>query len=303
MPSTWPTVCGGIYSLCGVGARQSPIDINTSAVVKDPIMALTPLDLTYGTVRYTHVVHLGTTIFVEPAANNTIQGGPLPANASFNLQELHFHAPGEHRINGAASGAEVHFVHRDSNNETAIVVVRVQEGESNPWFDVILQVRNDDNTMLVDLNPLRLFPSDVLTSQSHLTLYTEYYYYNGSLTTPPCTEGVRWIVLAEPVFASLAQIQSLVHWEGIHNRPIQPYQGTVYRPYLEHPPVTIPIRPPQEDIRYLGTVIGISFLLGLLFFFGTIGIAILALYIRDGVKSRSFYDTQEFEMRNAQHWT
>jgi len=296
MPSTWPTVCGGIYALCGDGSHQSPIDVDTSLVVNSPDLAEHPLELHYNEVYHTLVVNLGTTIHVDVGNNNTVSGGPLPRDESLVLTQFHFHAPGEHRINGVPSSAEVHLVHRSlKSNLTAVVVVRVQTGTANPWFDQIFMVRQlpVGSNATIDINPLQLFPSSVLYSPTH-AIHTNYYYYNGSLTTPPCTEGVQWMILADPIFASVDQIFSLERWEGINNRPIQPFNGTVYKPhYTANPPTT----QSPEDIKHMGMIIGVSFLLGLLSFFTIIAIAVLSLHLRDLHDKRDFYGAQQFELK------
>lgn len=259
-------------------------------------LAASPLVLQYQQVYHTEVVNLGTSIHVEIGHDNNISGGPLPSHHIFSLRQFHFHAPGEHRINGAQSSAEVHLVHKDkSNTTTSVLVVSVMTGTNNPWFDQIFTVRDlpvGHNTT-IDINPLKLFPETVV-KDGHMMTHSSYYSYNGSLTTPPCTEGVYWIVLADPIYASVDQIDNLQRWEGINNRPIQAYNGTVYRPSYV---VNVPSPVAEQDIRHMGMVIGVSFLLGLISFFGIIGLAILALHIRDKRDQRDFYGAQQFELQ------
>lgn len=296
MPSTWATDCGGIWALCGSGTHQSPIDIDTSTVVPSEELNDVPLIVQYQQVYHSSVVNLGTTIHVNMGTHNNISGGPLPTSDVLILKQFHFHAPGEHRINGAQSSAEVHLVHETSDGLVrAVLVVRVMTGTTNHWFDSILAVRNlpvGANTT-IDINPLQLFPSSLVEKDGHLMTHSNYYSYNGSLTTPPCTEGVYWIVLADPIYASTDQIDSLERWEGINNRPIQVYNGTVYRPGIT---INTPASE-SEDIRYMGMVIGVSFLLGLVSFFGIIAIAIVALHFRDVHDKRDFYGAQQFELQ------
>lgn len=297
LPSTWPTVCDGQWKLCGDGTRQSPIDIDTSLVVNDQELARNPLELKYSEVYHTKVVNLGTTIHVDVGSNNTVQGGPLKSEV-LTLNQLHFHAPGEHRINGAQSAAEVHMVHQNNvTNHTVVIVVRVQVGTANDWFDQVFRVRDlpVGNATTIDINPLQLFPESVLETPHHL-IHQNYYYYVGSLTTPPCTEGISWIIFVDPIYANQDQINSLERWEGINNRPIQTsYNGTVYKPHYSITTPT-PTTDKEEDIRYMGMVIGVSFLLGLLAFFAIVGTAVLALHLRDTHSKRDFYGAQQFEM-------
>lgn len=297
MPSSWATDCGGEWALCGSGTHQSPIDIDTSTVVASEELATNPLILQYQEVYHTRVVNLGTTIHVDVGSyNNNITGGPLPASETLVLNQFHFHAPGEHRLNGAQSSAEVHLVHQSSSGARAVLVVRVMIGTANPWFDQIFAVRNlavGANTT-IDINPLQLFPTTLVEADGHLMTHSNYYSYNGSLTTPPCTEGVYWIVLGDVIYASTDQIDNLERWEGINNRPIQVYNGTVYRPSTT---VNAPAATSKEDIRYMGMVIGVSFLLGLVAFAGIILIAILALHLRDTHDKRDFYGAQQFELQ------
>lgn len=291
MPSTWPTVCGGIYSLCGSGKHQSPIDIDTSLVQSSIELADLPLVLHYEEVYHTKVVNMGTTIHVEHGLNNTLTGGPLLPHR-LTLKQLQFHAPGEHRINGAQSAAEVHLIH-SSEHKQAVVVVKVQPGTANPWFDQVFTVKDlpMGSNGTIDINPLQLFPEAVLNSPNQLQ-HSSYYYYNGSLTSPPCTENVAWLIFIDPIYASQDQIEMLKNWEGMFNRPIQTsHNSTVYRPHYS---IIVPAE--VEDIRYMGMVISVSFLIGLGAFFGIIGIAILALHLRDTNDKRDFYGAQKFEL-------
>lgn len=282
--------------MCGDGARQSPINIDTSLVVSNEDLTASPLIMNYHEVYHTEVQNVGSSIHVDIGVNNTLVGGPLPAGETIELTQIHFHAPGEHQINAMASDAEVHLVHKSTtSNFSAVLVVRVLSGAQNAWFDNIFTIRNlapGTNTTL-NINPLQLFPKSLLLNDYTMS-HANYYYYIGSLTTPPCTEGVAWFVLIDPIFASASQITSLEQWEGINNRPIQPYNGTIYRPKL----VETPSGKEQEleDIRHMGMLIGVSFLVGLSSFFGILAIAIFALYVRDNRTKREFINSQNFEM-------
>jgi carbonic anhydrase len=187
------------------GRNQSPIDLNTFIDAD-----LEPIKFTYS--MGSEVINNGHTIKVSSDS-----GGRLEVDGkSFRLLQYHFHAPSENHINGESFAIEAHLVHADDKGNLAVVAVMFEEGEENPTLSHVWQVMprrvGDKKSLSASVQPYKLLPSD-----------RSYYRFNGSLTTPPCTEGVRWIVMKKPVKASARQISEFERVMGHpNNRPIQP---------------------------------------------------------------------------------
>lgn len=205
-PDRWGLLSGE-YRLCGEGTQQSPIDIaGADDASPDSIKA------TYRRSTLT-LVNKRTTVNVLADGHLSISG------ERFDLQQLHFHAPSEHTFGGAVYGMEVHFVHRSSDGRFAVIGAFMQPGEENPALkDILANVPARAGEMLkvpdVAIDPTELLPPS-----------GDGYTYAGSLTTPPCTEGISWYMLAQPVEVSEAQIAEFQARFGMNARPIQPLGG------------------------------------------------------------------------------
>lgn len=211
-PSNW----GGLsenFSVCEKGMEQSPIDIKNEYYESNA----PKLEWHYGTSKLS-LENNGHTIQAKTSDDShfiTIGG------EKFTLAQFHFHTPSEHRVGGVGSDLEVHFVHKNAKGSLAVVGVLVNElsGQENKAFKPIW-----------DLLP-RSFSATASTKvkvelSSLLPKSKTYAHYNGSLTTPPCAEGVRWFVLKAPLTMSGAQIEMYGSiFEGPSNRPVQPLQG------------------------------------------------------------------------------
>lgn len=141
----------------------------------------------------------------------------------FGLLQFHFHAPSENRINGKSYPMEAHLVHADEDGNLAVVAVMFVQGRENEMlaraWSHMPKHSGDEHALPSPVAAEGLLPSN-----------RDYYRYNGSLTTPPCTEGVRWLVMKEPVSASDQQIRAFSRvMHHPNNRPIQP---THARPIL-----------------------------------------------------------------------
>jgi len=139
----------------------------------------------------------------------------------YSLAQFHFHNPSEHRIGGVPSDMEMHFVHKNAAGKLAVIGVMINEhaGKENkafkPVWDVLPREKKSKVEQPVDVKLTNLLPSK-----------TEYFHYKGSLTTPPCSEGVRWFVLKEPVNMSSGQVEMYTSiFDAPTNRPVQPIQG------------------------------------------------------------------------------
>lgn len=201
--AAWSQVAG----VCGGGHEQSPINLSSAAP-----MAETP-DLA---PRY--LPASGT--FVNNG--HTVQFAPEQQNAmltigqdAYSFAQFHFHSPAEHTLDRRAYPVELHFVHRNGAGQLAVLGVFIEEGAENPALANLLaslpvaQGEQSATHVEVDLNAL--LPPD-----------RAYFSYAGSLTTPPCTEGVRWNVLRTPLQASATQIAQLREALGASSRHVQP---------------------------------------------------------------------------------
>lgn len=205
-PKSWGTM-EPEFAACGLGKDQSPIDIRDAKVA-----ALPALDMHYK-ASSAEVVNNGHTVQV-----NLADGGELDLDGvAYRLVQFHFHTPSEEKIDGKASAMVVHLVHMSADGKVAVVAALVREGKTNAALDPVLgklpQAEGKKST-LASFNVGDIFPA-------HLG----YYKYVGSLTTPPCTEGVRWQVLKEPIEASKGQIAAFRKLYPMNARPVQPVNG------------------------------------------------------------------------------
>jgi len=172
---------------------------------------LTPINFNYQ-VGGNELVNNGHTVQLNVAAGSSI----TVDNTQFNLLQIHFHAPSENQINGESFPLEAHFVHADAKGNLAVVALMFKEDGSNNGLQAIWQnlpSHAGDKLALSELFDVnKLLPSN-----------KDHYRFNGSLTTPPCSEGVRWLVLKDSVTVSTAQLNAfrqVLH--EANNRPIQP---------------------------------------------------------------------------------
>ena len=194
------------YRLASTGKRQSPIDIELS---KTPKRKLPALKFAYRKERLV-VYNNGHTIQHDEKPGSFLHVG----DEVYALEQFHVHLPSEHTINGRHSDMEIHFVHKSKSGKVAVVAVMVNAGRDKPVVVPPLSVPGKKGEKAVpfrgEVDPNRLIPSD----HSYVT-------YQGSFTTPPCTEGVRWIVMTTPVRATATNITRLRKGTGGNNRPVQ----------------------------------------------------------------------------------
>lgn len=192
------------WATCASGSRQSPIDIRDGIRVD-----LEPIAFDYHPSRF-NVVDNGHTIQVNMGPRNymTITG------KRYELVQFHFHRPAEEHIDGRGFEMVAHLVHKSVDGKLAVVAVLIDSGQPN---DPIQKVWN--NLPLEKNEPVA--PTSLLNLSQLLPERREYYTYMGSLTTPPCTEGVLWIVLKEPIQASDQQIGIFSRFYPMNARPIQ----------------------------------------------------------------------------------
>ena len=202
------------WEICAGGRRQSPIDLHrTSAAEKEPLrFSYRPAD--FQIVRHEHVLDFldnGHTIQVNWDDGSSVRVG----EHEYGLLQFHFHAPSEHTVDGRRFPMELHLVHRDEDGNLAVVGVLVEEGARNSAYDVIWSNLPESSGEKRHLEGVHLEVDD-LVPQAGGT-----WRYEGSMTTPPCTEGVRWLVVMDPVSLSKEQIAAYTsHYSG-NNRPVQ----------------------------------------------------------------------------------
>lgn len=182
------------------------MNIVSKSTIKSPtIVALKP---SYTATSNNEVVNTGTTIQVNTQGNLKI--GAI----QYKLLQNHFHTPSEESINGKHFGMNVHLVHQDAAGKPAVIGVNFQEGSPNAFIGDLWKVvpKSKGESEKVSLPSLmKLLPKDL-----------NYYTYMGSLTTPPCTEGVRFFILKQPVTISPQQLQAFSKLYPMNARTIQP---------------------------------------------------------------------------------
>lgn len=205
-PSHWAQMDQG-FSTCALGQVQSPIDIR-NAVTAD----LPKLGFAYR-AGPAEVMNNGHTVQVSLPAS----GGIEIADAKYTLLQFHFHTPSEEKIAGMAYPMVAHFVHRNAEGQLAVVAVLLKEGKANPALASLfanLPAQGQKHALTDSFDPARLLP------EQH-----GYYAFQGSLTTPPCSENVRWQVLKQPIEVSAEQLAAFRQLYPMNARPTQPLNG------------------------------------------------------------------------------
>jgi carbonic anhydrase len=194
------------YAVCGTGKSQSPIDVASPS----------EQDLTNISFHYrpsaVNILNNGHTVQVNYDAGSYIELD----NVRYDVVQFHYHAPSEHTVDGESFPAELHIVHRNADGNLAVVGILLREGNENaayqPFISNLPAEETDPKDAGVQINAMDLLPSVGTTFR-----------YSGSLTTPPCTEGVNWLLMTTPVELSIPQLTALDSlFEGGNNRPVQP---------------------------------------------------------------------------------
>ena len=194
------------WAACATGRNQSPIALSSPVPA-----ALAPVQLDYPSFG-TELVHTGHTLQVNVAPGSWLR---LDGRA-FMLRQFHFHAPCEHRMGGRDFPLEAHLVHGDAGDNLAVVAILFDIGPANDLIDLIWAGLPTSAGQASQLG-------DGITPRGLLPPTRDYYRYSGSLTTPPCSEGVLWILMRQPMTASRGQIDDFTRAIGFaNNRPVQP---------------------------------------------------------------------------------
>lgn len=203
------------YALCNVGKEQSPIDIRHAREA-----GLPPLRFEYRSEPARYVINNRHTLRVNyhdaPGSGSYLMMG----KKRYQLVQFHFHHPSEEAIDGKRYPMVLHIMHRGSDGEAMGVAVFLRTGRASPTFQRILDHGPATEGQLavpgLMVDPAAMLPRD-----------TSYYMYMGSVSAPPCTEGVRWVVLKTPVEVSAAQIAAFGRLFPDDARPPQPLDGRV----------------------------------------------------------------------------
>lgn len=207
-PENWSKL-DPAFAACEKGVYQSPINIRNAIKGKLP-----PLSLSF-TAKKNALVHNGHTLQINVADGDKLRLD----NQDFTLQQCHFHMPSENLIDGKSYPLEAHFVYRNDQDQLAVVGVMFVKGEANTAIAYLLRNLPRQINVAVPLTA-------AFSLASLLPKNKSYYRFSGSLTTPPCTEGVRWLILRQPVELSAAQINAFSAALGIrNNRPVHPLHG------------------------------------------------------------------------------
>jgi carbonic anhydrase len=209
--ATGPDHWSEVSATCGAGKEQSPIDIANPRKEKLPT-----IDFSYHATPL-KVINNGHTIQVNygPGSSITRDG------KTYDLVQFHFHHMSENAIKGQRSAMELHLVHKAGDGSLAVVAVMLKEGKANKvvntvWSNISSEEGKENVPASVMVDAAGLLPHE-----------HSYYTFPGSLTTPPCSEGVTWLVLAEPMTLSKEQIDKFAAIYPNNARPIQPLNGRV----------------------------------------------------------------------------
>ena len=210
-PANWSKI-NTAWSKCGTGERQSPIDLRDGMKVD-----LEQIVFDYKPSAF-NVTDNGHTIQVTVGAGNfiTIQ------NRAYELMQFHFHRPSEERINGKGYEMVVHLVHKDPEGKLAILAVLLERGKGHGLIQTVW-----NNLPLEKYDTVA--PSIVLDVNDLLPQRRDYFTFMGSMTIPPCEEGVLWLVMKEPMQASPAQMALFSRLYPLNARPIQASAGRVIK--------------------------------------------------------------------------
>lgn len=213
-PETWGRLKPD-FTACAIGKRQSPINIEDSATLQGPAE---PLQFHYQ-ASGASVVNNGHTIQVDMLGENfvTLRG------SNYKLVQLHFHHPSEERVNFKSFAMVAHLVHKNAEGQLAVVAVLLDPGAANAVINTVWTY------MPLDSGDRVRMPTDALDLTALLPQDQRYYQFLGSLTTPPCTEGVLWIVLKAPTSISREQIKLFAQLFPNNARPVQPLNGRPVR--------------------------------------------------------------------------
>lgn len=210
-PAAWARLAPE-YALCGSGQRQSPIDITNGIKVE-----LDAVQFDYRPSAF-RVLDNGHTVLVNVGPGNAIE----VMGKRYDLVQFHFHRPSEERIDGKSFDMVVHLLHKSTDGKLAMVAVLLESGNAQSvvqtvWNNLPLE-KGDEVIAKGPIDPAGLLPED-----------RRYYTYMGSLSTPPCSEGVLWLVMKTPVHISPEQMDIFARLYPMNARPVQALHGRLIK--------------------------------------------------------------------------
>jgi carbonic anhydrase len=197
------------YAVCATGTTESPIDIKGATPADLPA-----LKMDYKAVPL-NIIDNGHTIQVNYAPGSTLTVG----DKVYTLKQFHFHHPGEEHVAGKKFPLVAHLVHADAEGHLAVVAILFSEGSANPLLDTLWKDVPAEKEEAMDVPGVTVNVADLLPSS------LGYYTYMGSLTTPPCSEGVTWYVLKAHETLSAGELADFAKHYPMNARPIQPTNG------------------------------------------------------------------------------
>ncbi|MCK5720157.1 MAG: carbonic anhydrase family protein [Thiomargarita sp.] len=203
-PKHWDCLSDN-YALCGQGKSQSPIDIVDAVTTDLPILEFNYQPTQLITQENKHTLHIDAEKagYLKVGSNN------------YQLVQFHFHTPSEEAIAGKTADMVIHLVHQNIQGQLAVVALLLKVAtEDNPFINTLWQALKQAESDNVEIDLNQLLPED-----------KNYYSFDGSLTTPPCTEGVKWLVMKQAISLSANQLAQYCAIYPSNVRPLQPLNG------------------------------------------------------------------------------
>jgi carbonic anhydrase len=197
------------FSECSLGRTQSPIDIKNAKKTELPALKIDYKPAPLSIINNGHTIQVNET----PGSTLTV-GGKI-----YTLKQFHFHHPSEERVDGKGYDLVLHLVHADTEGHLAVVAVLFETGAASPLIATLWK------NIPAEKGKAQEFPSVSIQVQDLLPAERGYFTYTGSLTTPPCSEGVTWYVLKSHLTVSPEQVAAFSKFYPGNARPIQPTNG------------------------------------------------------------------------------
>ncbi len=200
------------YATCATCKRQSPIDISAVSITQLPDIKFNYQPSPLAISNNGHTIKVS----YAPGSYITVDG------KQYDLLQFHFHSPSEHTLGGKAYDMVAHLVHQAADGQLGVIGIMFEAGVigndsiAQLWQHMPVEAGVTNSVPEIMINAADLFPLD-----------DTYFNYSGSLTTPPCSEGVNWMVLAAPSSVSEAQVKQFTDIFPLSARPVQPLNGRV----------------------------------------------------------------------------
>lgn len=203
------------FTLCGSGTQQSPIDLRDAIEEQGPeverrlgprVLSIEQRAGLIGLIDNGHTIQITNDMEVHIEVDGE----------QFDLVQYHFHAPSEHAFEGRHAPLEMHMVHKSGAGNLAVVAMLFVEGEHDPVWDPLLEALPSGPGGTRHIENLAIDPDELKPIDGG------YFRYEGSLTTPPCSEGVHWIIMARPLPMSMQQLEVFASHLHDNHRPVQP---------------------------------------------------------------------------------